>query len=267
MVHQPSFGTVDCLRIFKWVTAEGGNPQLLIEGVLKHGFRGVARVNEISGAGSKTQLHIGFEDGDSRTISIGELQDGRNWRAFAANSDLVAQIISAKSVAEKIPEQIEFKTLREKYHVSKAEYSSLSIDRSHPTWKFLNFLRKLDAKKTWCPDTKTLEWLHAKQMFGPLALIMDRRFRKSFDAWDAARASKYWRLVGDYESALKSTVFVNSSPPNINRDGLAAALTSRAAVLRHFKRYTDAEDTLRRAYGLTQNSEYLQRAWGALDNS
>ncbi|HMN15952.1 MAG TPA: hypothetical protein PKD55_26855 [Bellilinea sp.] len=253
-------GGITASRLAKLVLAGALQPEQLVGTRIKHVSRGWAVVEAIHAKPSAPEFILRFGDSGVRSIDVDDLLD-RYWQSAILPSGIS---IEARNDVNYIKASMRYKFLRERFHVSAPSLSILPAGVDGDAWRLYSILDELDKSDDFIPSREDLRWLQDLGVAGVLASAYDRLFQFRGDAWDAARASHYWRVVGDLKKALASTQPVSRNPYAFAPDSAAAALTSRAAVFRSMRQVTEAERLLRLAWYLSGGNRHIQNTWSAL---
>jgi hypothetical protein len=257
---------VTALKVFHWLDAGAGQVSQLEGSLIQHFRYGAATIEEIDYRDGQPRLNIQFVTSKQRrSVPWMDLRDVRTWDCLFITSALAQSIISIVDQIRLSPDQVRYRDLCERFQVKHERYSILRSERSGAAWSFFDLLIKIENEPQWVPRDETFRWLRKRQMFGVLALLYSRRFSSTRDAWDAAKASKCWRILRQPSEAVSATDEVAAQPRSFHRGAAAAALISRSAALREVQRFTESEEALRTAMQLGGNQEYLQKTWGALN--
>jgi hypothetical protein len=253
---------VPAFRVYRWLSSAGGDLRKLAQAKVRHKVMGLAIIRTVVEQSPHHNLELQFQNGQTRAISWKEFRDIRHWEWLVVQPDIAREIEASIADLGRLPEQKEFESLKTRFNVRSPDYIALPSTRSGPVWRLFALFKKIEIERDWLAPPETLDWLEGKQMHGILAELYQRRFTRTRDAWDAARCSRYYRLIDDPKSAVAVTNSIAQQPGSFGAEAVAAALTSRAAALRTLRRYTDSETALRIAYAYGGRSEHIARAWG-----
>ena len=203
---------------------------------------------------------IDYED----LFIVGRL--GNEFESAEVGAPQASEIESFFQLTQKFEEQKEYKKLKEKFGLSSKKLALLSPVKENFTWNFFNFLRAFSSDGKLLPSDKQIVWLEKLHENAFLAEIYDRKYIVEGDVWAPARASSFWRKAKNYEKAIQSTNPCINDKIVFPNQARAAALTSRAAVLKSMKQLTAAENCLRWAYKLDDKQKpHLANTWGGYD--